>query len=418
MIIECDFCNKTVNKPPSLVNSRKNTFCSRECANSFKRGKSNFKIKTKVNIKCYLETCMKEFERQPYRLKKAKRHFCSRECQFKWQKSEEYSAIRPKKVKIKINCSYCNKDVYKKKFELGKKYNFCNASCRNKFLSQNQHNPNPTKPQLEVHCKECGDKKFIPESVFKKNKHGFFCSYNCYWKWKSENLNGDINPLYNRVNKKCNNCTKEIIVLPSNVLKRKHHFCSKECYWEFRSEYYCGERHPSYGTTVSEERKESSRKRMLKMYKDGVFNRQTSIQKKVNNILKEINIIYKNEFLFKYYSVDNFIQQHNLIIEVMGDYWHSSPIKYKEKKLLNKTQLDMIRRDKSKLSYLKKHHSINPLYLWEKDINSNIILCKKLIVEYINNNGYLMNFNSFNYHLNKQGEIVLNNQQTLTYFEK
>ncbi len=31
---------------------------------------------------------------------------------------------------------------------------------------------------------------------------------------------------------------------------------------------------------------------------------------------------------FKYYAVDNYLDKYNLIIEVMGDFWHCHPLKY------------------------------------------------------------------------------------------
>jgi hypothetical protein len=39
------------------------------------------------------------------------------------------------------------------------------------------------------------------------------------------------------------------------------------------------------------------------------------------------------------------------------------------------------------------------LYLWETDINKNPKLCEKLILQYINNNGFLENYHSFNWEL-------------------
>lgn len=54
----------------------------------------------------------------------------------------------------------------------------------------------------------------------------------------------------------------------------------------------------------------------LKQYQDGILNRQTIPQKIVNNILNKNDINYINEKTFKYYSVDNYLIEHNLIIEV------------------------------------------------------------------------------------------------------
>ena len=80
----------------------------------------------------------------------------------------------------------------------------------------------------------------------------------------------------------------------------------------------------------------------------------------------------------------------------MGDYFHGNPLKYK-KEDLNKMQLKNIRKDKSKHTYLKRYYDIEILYLWEEDINNNIKLCKKMVYEYIKNNGILKEYNSYKY---------------------
>ena len=99
----------------------------------------------------------------------------------------------------------------------------------------------------------------------------------------------------------------------------------------------------------------------------------------------------------------------------MGDYWHVSPLKYNENKyLINKTQQNGLLHDKQKHTYIKTHNNIEILYLWENDINNNIELCEKLILKYINNNGKLENYHSFNWEL-KDGNLFLCNQIIIPY---
>ena len=90
----------------------------------------------------------------------------------------------------------------------------------------------------------------------------------------------------------------------------------------------------------------------------------------------------------------------NGIIEVMGDYWHTSPLKYnKDKYLINEMQQKQLHRDKIKYSYIMNHYKIPILYLWETDINNNPNLCTKLIDKYIQNGKILENYHSFNWQL-------------------
>jgi endogenous inhibitor of DNA gyrase (YacG/DUF329 family) len=416
--VKCNFCEKTVHKPPSLVNGREHTFCSKECSNNFKKGKSNTKLKKRAIVKCYLPNCDKEFELQPYRLKQAKRHFCSRICQFEWQKTDEYKKIHSSITKMgNIKCSFCNKTIERKPSEVREHYHFCNKDCRNNFMSQNQINPNVIKPRINVNCLECGFSLAIVESVYKKNKHGSFCTKDCYWSWKSKNLSGENNPLYERLKSNCSNCNKVRWVIPYDTSKGKHLFCSKDCYWDYRSKFYRGENSPRFGAIWTVEQRDKQRQILLNMYSNGAFDHTTSIQKQINHLLEQLKVDFDNEYLFKYYSVDNYLINHDLVIEVMGDYWHSNPIKYTNVDKLNQTQLDMVSRDKSKNTFLRKYHNINILYIWESDINSNPTLCQALVKLYIRNKGVLNNYHSFNYFLNPIGYIQLKESIISPHFE-
>ena len=68
------------------------------------------------------------------------------------------------------------------------------------------------------------------------------------------------------------------------------------------------------------------------------------------------------------------------------------------------------------LSYkLKNKYNIEILYLWEDDLYKNEELCKKLIQLYIRNKGILLNYNSFNYHLNEDNTMSINSEIIIPY---
>ncbi len=166
---------------------------------------------------------------------------------------------------------------------------------------------------------------------------------------------------------------------------------------------------------MSEEICDKIRKATLKQYSDGILNRQTKPQIIINTILSDNHIEYINEKTFKYYSVDNYLNKTNLIIEVMGDYFHANPILYDSYEELNEMQKKDVIRDKRKNTYIKRYHNINILYLWEYDIKNNLKLCEALIHLYIKTNGILQNYNSFNYSL-KDNELTLNKNILNPYF--
>ena len=148
-------------------------------------------------------------------------------------------------------------------------------------------------------------------------------------------------------------------------------------------------------------------------YTSGSFKRITKPQIGVDNILEELNIKYVNEYNCKYYAIDNYLSDYNLMIEVNGDYFHSNPLKFTE---LNQMQIKGITRDKRKRTYIKRYKEIDILYLWESDIKNKPELCRELILEYVNNKGILSNYNSFNYLL-VEGKLVMNECIVIPYVD-
>ena len=126
-----------------------------------------------------------------------------------------------------------------------------------------------------------------------------------------------------------------------------------------------------------------------------------------------MGILYTNEKGFKYYAVDNYLDEHNLIIEVMGDFWHCHPLKYNNENMRD-IHKKRIPKDKAKHAYFKNNYNIEILYLWEDDIYNNLDVCNALINKYINNNGILDNYHSFNYRL-QNNELILNDKIIVPY---
>lgn len=271
-------------------------------------------------------------------------------------------------------------------------------------------------------CEMCKKEMSIHPCKLFKNKH-VFCSSECYWKHKKINTpHGKDSPDYNRITTNCTNCDIILEVTPwyynmVNSYGDNHNFCSQKCYWEYRSKYYVGEKSVMYNYVFSDEQKERCRINTVKKYEEGVFNTETKPQLAVNHILNNLDIKYQREKGFKYYNADNYLIDYNLIIEVMGDYFHASPKKYKDITKLNKMQKKDISRDKSKRTYIKKYYNIDILYLWEHDVNKNPELCSQLIQNYVNNKGCIENYNSFNYFLDINNNIKLSKNIIRPYFE-
>lgn len=280
---------------------------------------------------------------------------------------------------IYFYCEECGKEVYKTLTNYNrKKHHFCSSECATKYRVKNSN---------EVRsCEFCHSNFIVNKSSTQR-----FCSIDCQHEWQKTQT-GELNKKYNRVKVKCDYCNKEFVI--KKYKKDKNHFCSKDCKLKWFATVW----------SQNDEWKEKSRIRAVKLLKFNIATTETKPQILLNNLLNEMNINFENEKDFKYYSIDNYIND-NLMIEVMGDYWHCNPIKFNQININH--QLKAISRDKAKHTYIKNYYNSEILYLWEYDIINNINLCKSLITEYCNNNGVLSNYHSFNYHI-ENSKLILN----------
>ena len=273
---------------------------------------------------------------------------------------------------------------------------------------------------VKSRCAYCGKEIETQMCIYMKNKN-LYCNLECYWKHKPEvEGHGKDNWQYNRIKTKCTYCGKEIEVIPydynhKNSYGDNHNFCSQECYWKYRRIYYVGDKSANAHTEYTPERLEKMRQIAIKNSRSSK-RFDSKIQLTINSLLDKHSISYEREYVIKYYAIDNFLIDSKLMIEVMGDYWHTSPIKYNEDKyMINEMQQNGLKHDKQKHSYIKNHHNIEILYLWEYDIEYNLDLCEALILQYINCNGVLENYHSFNW--NYENNILSLNQNIITPYQ-
>jgi len=135
--------------------------------------------------------------------------------------------------------------------------------------------------------------------------------------------------------------------------------------------------------------KEKSRIQAIKNLENNIFYKKTSIEKKIENIIKEYqkkyNFDYKyNKILHRKYQYD-FILGEDILLEIHGDYWHANPIFYgQNKKELTSRQKYKVEKDKEKKDYAHKY-GYKIYYFWENNINHNIEDIKEKIEGIIKN---------------------------------
>ena len=272
---------------------------------------------------------------------------------------------------------------------------------------------------VKSNCDYCGKEIENEMSAYMSTNH-HYCNYDCYWKHKPETVgHGENNVCYKRIKTQCTNCKKEIDVIPydynkTNEFGDHHNFCSQECYWEYRSNYYVGEKSVGFNRTITDEQRERMRLTIIKNSRSSK-RFDSKIQLTINDVLDKHNIKYEREYIIKYYAIDNYLTESNLMIEVMGDYWHTSPLKYNEKKyIISELQQNGLKHDKQKHTYIKTHNNVEILYLWEYDIEHNLDMCEALILKYISSNGNLENYHSFNWNY-ENGILSINNEIIVPY---
>lgn len=289
-----------------------------------------------------------------------------------------------------IKCENCGKEVYQTKTQYNRaKHHFCSVMCQKEYLHKETYE--------DRICEVCGKNFHIRKKISQR-----FCSVKCQNVWQTQQV-GVLNPNNKKVEIECEYCGKKYYQKLYKTKNGQHNLCSTICRQMWYSKVF----------SQDENWKNESKKRAVRILENRQIDTNTKPQMLINDILDNMKISYINEQGFKYYAVDNYLDEYNLIIEVMGDFWHCHPLKY-NKNNMRDIHRKRIPKDKAKHTYFKNNYKIEILYLWEEDIYNNLDICKLLIDKYIKQNGILENYHSFNYHL-ENNDLVLNNNIIVPY---
>ena len=135
-------------------------------------------------------------------------------------------------------------------------------------------------------------------------------------------------------------------------MENRHYFCSNDCRQDWYRNVF----------SQSEDWKLQSKTRAARILRNGNIKSSLTLpHRRLNEILDGCHLEYINEYPVGYYSIDTYVQKYNLMIEVMGDFWHCSPIKYHNPKYPQ--QVKRIQQDGNKREYVKEQYQSNILYL-------------------------------------------------------
>jgi hypothetical protein len=396
--VKCDYCDEIINKIyKNYVKKNSKSLTNKDCCDNCKYIKKDeeFNIKNKDNskqVKKLCQQCGKHFYIKLYDSNRGYGKYCSNECSGKARNKQ-----------IIVECKFCGKEIRRRPSQI-KDNNFCSRDCQGKWISANKSGENSSLyNRVKNICKYCGN-EYEVKNYNKDNSN--FCSNKCHGKWRSENNAGNNNPNYKggKLTFVCDWCGNEFKDKRYKLDTFDHHFCCKNCAIEYQTKVFI----------QTEDFKNKMRNVMLNNLTNGKISYTNSKPQIITNqILNDLNIKFENEYICDYFTVDNYLVDFNLYIEVMGTYWHTDSRFYSNIK--NENQLKVIINDKSKHTFIKNKFFKEILYLWEYDIINNYSICKQLIIEYIKNSGRLFNYHSFNYFLDAEEKIYLNNKLIVPY---
>jgi hypothetical protein len=303
--------------------------------------------------------------------------------------------LKGSKSLVKYACDGCGK-IFERSYQLcsKKEKQFCSNKCSGNYYGLIRKIVNPIKK-----CLECGNEYQVLNFRYEESK---FCSKTCSNKFSNRQRQISMK---SKTIVNCDWCNKEISRANWRVIKNKNNFCNKKCQNNWFREY-----------VKTDEFIDKNREVMLNNLKNGNISFTNSEpQLIINDLLTTKNLNYENEKIYWNYSIDLFLTDRDLLIEVNGSYWHCDNRFYQQ--IRNSTQLNKIIIDKKKRGYIKNKYNKNILYLWEFDIMTNLKLCELLIEEFINKNGELINYHSFNYYIDELGELKLENELIVPYMD-
>ena len=320
-------------------------------------------IKSKVYKNC--ELCGKQMDITAVRNSKQK--YCSYEC-----------VGKAKDNKVEKVCVVCHKP-YKVIDSRKDKSICCSKKCSNEYDKARQLAEH-YETRIVSNCEYCGKEIISTPSQIQK-----YCSIECKHIGEVGKYTMENNPNFKRIKTNCAMCDEEIYVKQHKFEKQQNNFCSDKCRNKHFKEIY----------TKTEDYSNKRRDLTLKALSDGKFKKvDNEIQRSVNKMLFELGIKFINEKVIFKFALDNFIEDRNLAIEVMGTFWHQD-IRFNEQIIYN-SRVNNIVKDKAKRTYLN-NIGVKVLYLWEYDIENDFELCKNMIKEFYDNNGIIDNYHSFNY---------------------
>lgn len=374
-IRKCEYCGKEF-----IAKNKLHKYCSVSCRD---------RNRSIIHYDYICSYCGKEYSVDTKHRGKSELHFCSKQCVDNYHK--QYNESR--------YCVVCGKAFIPTRSN----HVCCSKKCNRQY----------TKIKKDRICLVCG-------SIFHSDRNTYLCSPECKHTYRE--MSGE--------ERQCLFCGKTF-----HAMNGTHYFCTEKCknaYYDHNMEYceltcsHCGQtflrkkKYMSQNVDVvfcsqkckGEYYADTYRQNVLHKLANGEFHTtMTTPHVIISEYLNSINVNHINEYVVSPFSADIKLNDYNILIEIMGGYWHADSRRYKDDQL-NEPQQQNVGRDKRKHTFLLKNN-YRVLYLWEWDIINNLDKCKLLIDEFLNNN--MQSTHSSEYDL-ENFKLIKNN--TIQYIQK
>lgn len=116
---------------------------------------------------------------------------------------------------------------------------------------------------------------------------------------------------------------------------------------------------------------------IVKQNANKMSKKMTAPEKTLNKILKELKVNFEPQKIVGPKIYDFYIIDHNLLVEVDGDYWHANPSIYLESDH-NSIQKRNVKNDKFK-DVLASGRGFDLIRIWESDLKNDCEGVKKML---------------------------------------
>ena len=153
------------------------------------------------------------------------------------------------KKRVTLECERCESE-FETTPSVAENRRFCSIGCKGDWFSEHfsgENHPRWKDNTTEKECAYCGSLCEIFDFDLEQRDHNrAYCSVECAYRWRSENIRGENHPLYIDSEVACETCGNTFQKRPAKVDAHDKQFCSRSCHGKWLTENNTGENNPRW----------------------------------------------------------------------------------------------------------------------------------------------------------------------------